>query len=117
MQTELIVIGLIAALVATLLLSGRKAQKEWSNNFGLAKARVAELGFKMAALGENVLIERGVVILMNDGDISDNVKEDLACFETTYFGSEIALYVHKSGNLAFITTLKGAKVSRFVYEK
>jgi translation initiation factor 6 (eIF-6) len=117
MHTEWIIFGLIAALVVTLLLSGRKAQKEWRKNFGLAKARVAELGFKMAALGENILIEDGVVILMNDDDLSDNVEEDLASFETTNFGSEIVLYVHKSGNLAFITTLKAAKVSRFVYEK
>jgi len=117
MHTEWIIFGLIAALVVTLILSGRKAQKEWSKNFGLAKARVAELGFKMAALGENVLIERDVIILMNDDDLSDNVTEDLSSFVTTSFGNEIVLYVHKSGNLAFITTLKGAKVSRFVFEK
>ena len=120
MEFGLKVIVLVVCVAVFLILHGRERQDDWNKNYGLAKNKLSGMGFKLAAPGESVLIDDGVAVLMNDDSsesTEDYVKESLKSFEMVCFGNQITVYVHKSGNLAFMITESGAKVSRFVFEK
>ncbi len=110
-------IGVIVVSVGYMIWDGTKNQREWSKNFRKAKKKVADLGFKLSAYGDYALIKEGEVLLAFQDDNKDVVTEQLASFEIIPFGDQITLFVHKSGNVAFMTTNKGIKVSSFVFEK
>lgn len=92
-----------------------KRQEFKELRFVEAKDCLKDQGFKLGKW-ESVLIENGTVTFSPMSD-DETTPEPLGNFVLWKFGEDIRVYVHTSGNLAFMLTKKDVMTSGLVFEK
>jgi len=102
--TLLLVVLFVCTPAMVVLNQYAKTQEFKELRFVEAKECLKDQGFKLGKW-ESVLIENGTVTFSPMSD-DETTPEPLANFVVWKFGEDIRVYVHTSGNLAFMLTKK-----------
>lgn len=113
--TLLLVVLFICIPMMVVLYQQAKTQEFKEVRFVEAKDCLKEQGFKLGTW-ESVLIENETVIFSPKTD-DETTPELLANFVLWKFGENIRVYIHTSGNLAFMLPEKDVMTSGLVFEK
>ncbi len=111
----LLIVLFVCIPVMGVLYEHAKKQEFKEARFVEAKDCLKDQGYKLGKW-ESVLIENGTVTFSPMPD-DETTPEPLGNFVVWKFGEDIRVYVHTSGNLAFMLTKKDVMTSGLVFEK